>query len=306
MDGAQKNDRTSPPLPRSVTTILPNRLFAIGGTISCDRPLSWLSPQARGFLPVQCYAFRDAGHLFIIDTGLHIHQAQILEGLAALAGRTTTRRLVLTRREPDNMMNLTAIVRELRIQSVQCSGPADPFDIVDKIDAALSSEQIKAMLGTSASFFAPGERIQVGALEVEHVRPGLRMLATEWFYEARTRSLFTTDTWAFVTRPAPDLPAVLRPSAEDISVAGIRNHLAAKFEWLSGTDTKPIADALRAVLQRPVDRVCPFYGCVIEGPEAVRLLLDNTMLALEALAKEPPLAPLKGFEWPRDRRPIVV
>lgn len=292
--------------PFPVTTILPDRLYAIGGYISCERPLSWLSPHAHGFLPVQCYAFRDGAELFVIDTGLHIHQAQILRGLTAIAGDASMRRLVLTRREPDNMMNLTAIVQELGIHSVQCSGPADPFDIVDKVDTALSSAQIKAMLGTAASFFVPGEKIAVGTLEVEHVRPGLRMLATEWFYEKETRSLFTTDTWAFVTRPSPDLPAVLRPSPDDISVKNIRNHLAAKFEWLSGTDTKPIADALRAVLQRPTDRICPFYGCTIEGADNVQRLLDNTMLALEALAAEPPLAPMKGFEWPRDRRLIEV
>ena len=64
--------------------IVPNTLFALGGWLRMeDRPVSWIPPTARGFLPVQGYVLREGDDWLMVDTGLAVHWPSVAEGVAS-------------------------------------------------------------------------------------------------------------------------------------------------------------------------------------------------------------------------------
>ncbi len=65
-----------------------------------------------------------------------------------------------------------------------------------------------------------------------------------------------------------------------------------------GIDTKPlIEDLLRITATHPIDRICPCFGCIVEGSGAVDMLVAETVKALESLAKQKRPGALEGFDW---------
>ena len=49
-------------LPPSVTEVVADKVYAIGGTIPAQQSLTW-SPRRAGWLPIQCYLFQDGAEL---------------------------------------------------------------------------------------------------------------------------------------------------------------------------------------------------------------------------------------------------
>jgi len=280
------------------TEICPGRLWSLGGCISAGYPPSWMAPRSRGWLPVQCYGLRDGEHFVLIDTGLVGHGETIRAGLAELTRGTRNRHVMLTRREPDTMMNLPWIVREFGIHSIRCCGPIDPFDLVERLDEAHTSSDVKAAFGISVDFLTPNSRTTYDSMSLEIMRPGIRILATDWMYESSTRTLFCSDLWGFVTRESIEQPVILDRDGDCLSTEAIEDHLLAKFDWLCGIDTAPIAAGVSDVLARyQVDRLAPSYGCIIEGQELVERVVARTLQALERLAARPRPRPMGDFSW---------
>lgn len=278
--------------------VVPNRLWALGGAISAEQPRSWLAPQSRGWLPVRCYALRDGEHFVLIDTGLVGHADSIRSGLAELMAGTRQRHILLTRREPDTMLNLPWIVREFAINSVRCCGPIDPFDLVERLDEAHTASDISAAFGISVDFLEPDSTTYYDETSLTIMRPPIRILATDWMFESTTGTLFCSDLWAFVTQPSPGGTGIERRDGPPLSVGALTAHLVAKFDWLSGIDTAPIIKQLVAVLGRyRVQRLAPSYGCVIEGEDLVGIVVERTIEALRQIEGLPRLQPLGDFGW---------
>lgn len=194
--GRCRRDAVAPVVSRPVE-IVPGRIWALGGYISTQPPRSWLAPESRGWLPVCCYALLDGEHFIPIDTGLVGHAESIRDGLSALVQGTSQRHIMLTRREPDTMMNMPWIVREFAINSVRCCGPIDPFDLVELLEEAHTASDIKAAFGVSVDFLQPESATLYDRMSLTIMRPPIRILATDWMFESATETLFCSDLWAF-------------------------------------------------------------------------------------------------------------
>ncbi|MEA3027535.1 MAG: hypothetical protein QOF91_2820 [Alphaproteobacteria bacterium] len=271
-------------------------LYALGGTVPADRPLSFFPERKRGWLSVQCYVLRDIDSFLVLDTGLTIHRDAIAEGLHALVGDTSERVMVSTRREPDAIINLPWIVTDLRIQKVYAGGELTPLDFFDKVDFASARAHIEASAGVTPASLMPGAIISVGRLQLEVLRTSLRVLFTNWFYEATTRTLFSSDSWGLLTSPESGLPRAVTPADADISPDAIVEFLAVKFDWLMGINTAPIiADLEALVADRPIDRICPTYGSIIEGADACAQVFENTLEALRRVSCLPRRRATEGY-----------
>ncbi len=287
----------------AVTAVLPGRLFAVGGWLALDgrqRPVSWLPTEARGFLPVGGYVLRDAGQWMLIDTGLPVHRAAMAEGIAATAAGCRNRRVIVTRREADCMLNLPWILREHGVEEVLYAGALDPLDFFDAIDDAEMAARLHAGGARRTRRIADGEVTSVGALRLEVLRTELRLLATNWLYEAETQTLFSSDSFGFVLAPAPggrvSDGALFDP--QDIAA-----FVGAKMDWLRGIDPAPVIADLHALQRaRPIARICPGFGCVIEGAEQVAHAFDQLVQALHLLSRQPRRPALGDFL--RDRPPL--
>jgi hypothetical protein len=288
------------PRTTAISEIADGKIFALGASVAAERCHAWIAKDVRGFIPFQCYVLRDAGQLIMLDGGLPVIRDAVREGLAALVPGTRQRRFMMTRRELDTILNLPWIAHDFKFDSAHCGGDLSPIDFFERFDDASIDAQIKTLMDAPFTFIKPGETYQAGALRLEMVRASLMVLPTFWFYEAATRTLFTSDCFGIVPQAKPDAPRIVTPSDEEISAAHIRAFLGVKFDWLRGIDNRPLAKDLEKVFtDRPIDRVCPNLGCIIEGRKAVERLLEQTLVALAEMAKEPWHSVLTGWEYGR-------
>ncbi len=273
----------------SLHEIIPGTLCAATGWLRADaQPVSWIPAGLPGYLPVTAYALRDGADWMVIDTGLPVHAAEIEAALARTVEGTTRRRMMNTRREQDCMANIGALVRRFAIAEVPYVGVLNPVEMTDVIENDEAEARIAAMSAARAIRIEVGQVVDVGCLRIEPLRVQLRLLATNWFFEHATETLFTSDSFGFLTRATPDAPLVRAPGEAPILAADIAHMLSAKFDWLIGIDPAPILADLDAIFAaRAVHRICPGYGCVIEGAEAVVQALARMKDAIALLAAQP-------------------
>lgn len=273
----------------SLAEIIPGTLFGASGWLRADaQPVSWIPPGLPGFLPVTAYALRDGAEWMVVDTGLPVHWPEIEAALARTVEGTTRRRMVNTRREQDCMANLAALVRRFGIAEVPYVGVLNPVEMTDVLEGDEAHARIEALAPVRATRIEVGQVLEIGRLRLEPLRVQLRLLATNWFFEHATGTLFTSESFGFLTRPSPDAPLVRAPDEAPIDAADIAHMLSAKFDWLVGIDPAPILADLDAIFAaRRIERLCPCQGCVIEGAEAVADALARMKDAIALLAARP-------------------
>lgn len=272
----------------SVTTLVPNSLFGIAGSVSTSRPTSWIAPGLSGALAVPCYVLVSEGSALIIDTGIAAHWDRIRDGLDSVLADIPDRALIMTRREPDAISNLPAIVLRYALRSVYCGGVISPLDFFERVDSTSTAGHIRSIANSDITWLKPGNLLQVGRMQVETLPTTFRVLPKNHFYERETRTLFASDTWGLVPQAQTGPLDVVRADAPSLSTAAILRYLRHRFEWLTGTETTPMQDEILQLRStRPTDRICSSYGCVIEGPALVATVLQRTVEALDMLAGEP-------------------
>jgi hypothetical protein len=255
----------------SLAEIIPGTLYAASGWLRADeRPVSWIPAGLPGWLPVNAYALRDGAEWMVVDTGLPLHWPGIEAALARTVAGATRRRMVNTRREQDCMANLQPLVRAFGIAEVPYVGVLNPLEMADLIEADEAHARIEAMAPVRAVRIEVGQVLEIGRLRLEPLRVQLRLLATNWFHEHVTGTLFTSDSFGFLTRPEAGAPLVRGAQEAPIAAADIVRMLSAKYDWLIGIDPAPILADLDAIFAaRRIERLCPCYGCVSEGRAAV-------------------------------------
>lgn len=279
-----------------VTEVVPGLIYALGGVIPANRPISWYPPSP-SFFPVMCYALRDQGDLFLIDTGFPMHRPEIAAGMDILVEGCTDRRAATTRREPDCILNLPWLLHHYKFNAFHFGGEASftPLDFFAKMEEDVVNAELEALAGMKVSYMRPGTALEIGSLRLEPVRPNLRLLSTYWYYETTTHTLFTSDSWGGLTMRDRYDPWATTPSEDEISVDALINFFGFKFDWLYGADTSSLAEEITKLAERRIDRICPGYGRIIEGREAVSLMLERTSKALIELGSRPPISAMT--EW---------
>jgi hypothetical protein len=269
-----------------ISEVCGGAIYALGGQVQAG-PMcsSWIPHSVHGWIPFQCYVLKDAGDLVMLDGGLPIFKESIRAGLKVLARDSHLRQFLMTRRELDTILNLPWIAQEFEFQSIRCGGDLNPIDFFALMDDAALDVQIRSLVSLPFEFLRPGEVIRVGSLSLEMIRASLMVLPTFWFYEAATRTLFTSDFWTFVSQENATEGPIKRVAPEDVTAARILESLDVKFDWLRGIDCSGLISELEAIFKdRVVDRLCPNFGCVIEGRDAVRRVVSETVCALHDLA----------------------
>jgi hypothetical protein len=289
--------RDAPETAQAVTELIAGRLFAIGGTVATDRSTTWIAPHLRDRLAVSCYVLRDAGEALVIDTGLAAHREQIAAGLATVLAGTGKRSLIMTRREPDAIINLPWLIKRFGIDPVYCGGILSPLDFFERLDRETAAAHINAIADIGVTWLNAGAVIPIGALRLRVLRTTLCVLPKSHLYEERTRTLFASDSWGFLTQAAEDGVGTVTTRDGRLSRDAIAAYLRYKFDWLLGIDTEPVQqDVAHLLAGREIDRICPGYGCVIEGAGLVHHVIDETVAAIASLAREPMADRLRGFD----------
>ncbi len=281
-------------------SLVPGRLFALGGMIRLDRRVSWAPPGVRGYQPINCYLLREGNKAILVDSGVPIHRDRVLQGLRSLLSPEVKLSVFLTRAERECVGNLGSISAEYPIEAVFTGGvtnPFDAFDSVTSVDAAVANvgpESGAKQTRSSTLPPSPDHRLDLVAptfhqligierkppsssltfesgRRVEVIVPTFRLLATYWVYDSGTGTLFTSDGFGHTARPTGAYRPLLSLSEDRSTPATVRAYTKAKFWWMEGAATQNIAESLGNLFsQREVVRVAPTHGCVLEGHQLVQ------------------------------------
>ena len=278
-----------------VVRLFGDAVCAVAGSVPAERPTSWIAPGSSGYLPVPCYVLRSEGSALLIDTGLAAHWPCIRAGLDDLLADCPDRALIMTRREPDAISSLPAIVQRYGLRSVYCGGVISPLDFFERVERASTVSSLQAIARSDVAWVQPGAVVRVGTLELEVLRTTLRVLPKNHFYETRSRTLFASDTWGMVAQASPG--PLERVGADDprLSAEAIARHLRHRFDWLVAVDPGPMQQELAELASRGIERICSSYGAVIEGASAVAATLARTYDALAALSGEVRRERVEGY-----------
>jgi hypothetical protein len=294
------NYLTTKVLPRSVAEICPG-LYSVHGMIElAGRRLSWIADDSRGFLPLHVYVLRDEKALLLVDTGTGAHKPQIEEGFTYLMDGIADRRLFVTRREPDSFVNFSWVVQTFGINRIYYAGELNPLNLFERFEATAGEMQLHHLYKGAVENIQPGLSFEVGRLRIKMVKSAIRLIAAIWAFEETTGTLFTSDSFAFVTVPQASSSPIVKPSDDEISAERIFGYLDKKFDWLRGVDPEPFKAELRAIAEgQRIERLCPTYGAVIEGRAAVQKVFAGTITALDRIAALKPRRAMEGFGLPR-------
>lgn len=278
----------------SVLELVPDSLYAVGWNEPTDDRISFVRPEAGRWLPFQCYVLKDADRALIIDTGVAAHRTQIGTGLDALLAGTTKRDVLLTRYNFDTLSNLPWLTRACGIDKLYPAraaalplAAAHIIGFMDTFEEATIKAQLRAGSGLTPTAIPTDHGIRVGDLAVEIVRPAVRIQATNWAYESSTKTLFCSDAWGFATAAREGGPSLIRSNDEQIDRMRIDRYFRDRFDWLSNADTTEPITAIETFLeQHRVDRLCPSMGCIVEGNDAVKEVMQLTLSVFADLSRE--------------------
>ncbi|POR51945.1 hypothetical protein [Bosea psychrotolerans] len=289
--------RPQPPVrPSAVTDICDGRIFAVSGYVPAARPATWILSGLEGHLAVSCYVLIDGGHAMIIDTGLAAHRDEVGRSISWLLADCRRRELIMTRREPDAIINLPFLVKEVELDAVFCGGVLNPLDFFERVDQKSLESHVSAIAHASVEWAKPGSALPIGALSLEILRTTVVVLPKTHLYEQRTGTLFGSDTWGFLSQLGTSSLDIVTAWDERLSRGSIARYLRHKFDWLCGIDTSVIEADLALLKQYDIRRICSTYGGVIEGALLASRVIDETIEAVQLLSREPIVDRLKGFD----------
>ncbi len=275
----------------AVRTLFQNSVFAVAGVVPTSRPTSWIGPGLTGVLAVPCYVLVSEGAALVVDTGLAVHWGTIRDGLDAILAGIPNRALIMTRREPDAISNLPAIVERYALQTVYCGGVISPLNFFESVDSASMAQHIRCIAKSGVEWLQPSDIVGTGQLRVEVLPTTLRVLPKNHLYESRSHTLFASDTWGLLPQSQAGPLEVVRTDCSSLSLLAIAAYLRHRFEWLVGIDTGPMQEELTRLLATyRIDRICSSYGCIIEGAALVASVVQRTIDALDILAGERPIS----------------
>ncbi|WP_442543595.1 hypothetical protein ACSBOX_17500 [Arthrobacter sp. KN11-1C] len=219
--------------------LLSGRIHRLGADIELDEHVSWCPPGVRRTQAVNCYLIKGPSGSVLVDTGIRLHQEEIIEQLDRLLSPGEPLSIVLTRTEMECCLNIPAIEERFPVGAVWYTGG------ITVPRSKAESKRIAVDPGTS-------RRVEVlDGVVVELVSPLLRLLPTLWVFDPESGGLLTSDAFTH------------GGSAEPETREGLR-----KFRWFTGADTGPIARNIRDIFRdRDVRAVGPGYGAPFVGAD---------------------------------------
>ncbi|AUI50574.1 hypothetical protein [Arthrobacter crystallopoietes] len=213
------------------------RVHRLGGTIELDANVSWCPDGIRKNQDINCYLIKGQDGSVLVDTGVRLHQENILAQLDELLQPGEPLSIVLTRTEMECCLNIPAIEARCSVEAVWYTGG------ITVPRSAAKANRIAVDPGTALE-------LDVGyGIVLELISPLLRLLPTLWVHDPASGVLLTSDAFTHGSEPEADPRDGLR-----------------KFEWFTEADTHQIADhVLQVVRERTVTAIGPGYGTPFSG-----------------------------------------
>jgi flavorubredoxin len=255
-----------------VLTLVPDRLYALGTCIENDGRISWLTPDAGGYEPLNVYLLTEGGNGLVIDSQV----AAIGDTVEAQARQFSLDHvtMLLTRCvEFDSVGNAERLFQALPVRVLYGHYPPEEWVYI-RTDRPATVPYESRMMSKHDTITLGPER------DVAVLPAPLRLLACAWLYDAATSTLFTSDGFSHARAQDPS-QRVVTEETDDTTLEDVLGHLACKYDWLETANTGHPRRMLDEVFaQYEVDTIAPVSGCVLSGRTVVerhRALLDEAL-----------------------------
>lgn len=261
MQGATAVDRSG------AVEVVPGRLLRLGSVVELDGNISWSPPAVRGYQPVNSYLLIGDEDATLIDTGVAAHRGRLLEQLDLVLPKDKQLNVFLTRSEFDCIGNIAAIAEVHPIARLLSGGNANPFDGFDQVTGVSASWESRVKLSRGG---------MSEDVDLEIIVPEVRLIATFWAYDARSKALFTSDLFGHTIMSEPNGDVVIDRLEADRSTAdSVRLHNSERYHWFRhARSPRPAADLRRIFGTHDIQVIAPTHGCVLKGGAVVRRHLD--------------------------------
>lgn len=246
-------------------------LYALCNPYALEGPLSTHPRTASGFAPMNCYVLREGEHALLIDTGMSVHEQAILAQLETVLADASPALLPL-RGEFNALCNARPIADRFGLRAVYGRGLGAPSGWLDFRPGFTPPGG--GLLGVDALPLLPEVGIAVApdaSPRLAVLIPPVRLLPGFWAYDAETRTLFSADMFAWAWRDDASGPWTMGVGDDNTSPEHVRNALLqSRYWWLAGGHTDRLRADLAAIFDaNDIVRICPGFGCVLEGSEMV-------------------------------------
>ena len=152
--------------------------YVLSDLVPVDGRVSWVSPGLIGYEPYNEYLIVGDQRALLIDTGVSLHGASILERLIPLVGK---RHLVvyISRIELDCIGNLALLLDHFEHVEVATANPIPAVDLVHRTSTSFVSVTHLSFGQTLAA---------VGFPQMTVLDPILRTLGTSWVFDGATQN----------------------------------------------------------------------------------------------------------------------
>ena len=268
----------------SVTTLAPERLYALHNTVALDGRVAAYPSAVRGHAPVNCYLLRELDGALMLDTGFAAHEAAITAQLEPLlAGGIPLTLCPLRMNEFMSVSNTIPLAKRFPparcLAMIRDAAYQLDFESITDADIEHSAQVMPVKLMAGNEWMDVGAK---AARPIKFFQSALRLIATRWIYDKTNKTLFTSDMFTHSWGASENESWILDESNDDVSIDQVRSFmLGTRYWWVEGAQTEPLRRALGSVFEQcDIETVAPGYGKILRGRATVErhyAMLDEVL-----------------------------
>jgi hypothetical protein len=252
--------------PSTAEEVVAGHLHRLGGYIELDGRVSWAPSCPGQYQPVNCYVISRDDQNYLIDTGVAGHRAAVVDQITGLLPRGRPLTCFLTRTEYQCVGNLGAVYKARGMDEL-VSGGRNPFAAYEDVARDLKDSVKRKVLEIGRKKAEPMDAS--GDLLV--IPPLIRVLNTNWIYDRRLKTLFSSDWFGHTSVADPAEGAVIDSLENDSTTyESAKEHILCRYFWLPQATTRPLSTWLEQIFtDYDIEIIAPTFGCVLKGKDVV-------------------------------------
>ncbi len=202
-----------------------------------------------GHEAVRVYVLKNRGHPILIDTGSHLHRAEIMKGLEEILDGMAPEVIFLTHTELPHSGNVRRIAGEWPKAVAAVSSTIIPYI---ELAPVVGLERITLAPIASVAIFA--------GRSFEFVNAPLKdQPASQWIFDFKTDTLFTADAFGYY-HPPGKCDLFENEKGGRIQMKDMVEYHRVAFRYLRWVITEPLNEAIDQIFQRDVRIIAPVHG----------------------------------------------
>lgn len=242
-------------------------IVVLSDLVPVDGRVSWVVPGARGFEPYNEYVLLAGDRALLIDTGVAVHEASIMESLREVVG---SRRLTvwISRIELDCVGNLAAVLDTFPGAQVATANVINPVTLVHLAEGTPAPRPTHMRYGVSLE--------EIGFPGIQVIDPVIKTLGTSWLWHAESGTLFPTDSFCTDLMSSADEPVIRREPGPSSVPEKLHEAVLCKFDWLKRVKSDQLLQRWDDLFSKVHPSVlAPIHGRVQLGRALVERVIDD-------------------------------